>query len=534
MTDTERGRTDRAHLTVNNTLMGTGQLARAPELDSDYRRGYLAGMIRGDGHLGYGCAKGSTTPGPVAFRLALVDAQALHRAQEYLAGFGIPLEERLFQAAVGARQQVNCIRTGIRSSVERIHELIAWPLDPTPSWRRGFLAGIFDAEGSYSCGALRISNTDQELIDWTTASIVGIGLSYAMEQTAGTNRRVHVVRVTGGLTAHLRFFHTVCNAISRKRDIEGVAIKSNAALDVASIEPVGQMPLFDITTGTGDFIANGVVSHNCFARPFHEYLGFSAGLDFETKILVKQQAPELLRRELMSPKWQPQLLVMSGVTDCYQPSERKLEITRRCLGVLAEFRNPVHIITKNHLVTRDVDHLGELASYQAASVTLSITTLDPEVARRMEPRASAPRERLEALTRLREAGVPCGVNVAPVVPGITDHELPAILTAAKDAGAVWGTFMFVRLPHAVKDLFQDWLAEHYPDRKEKVLARIRALRGGKLNEGQFGKRFRAEGVFAEQMQQLFEATARRLDLPRGGPELSTEAFRRPGQQLGLF
>jgi DNA repair photolyase len=194
----------------------------------------------------------------------------------------------------------------------------------------------------------------------------------------------------------------------------------------------------------------------------------------------------------------------------------------------------VAIVTKNHLVTRDVDHLGELARHQAAAVTLSITTLDNEVARRMEPRASAPRERLEALTRLREAGIPCGVNVAPVIPGITDHELPAILAAAKDAGASWAAFMFVRLPHAVKDLFQEWLEEHYPERKEKVLARIRALRGGKLNESQFGKRFQPQGVFAEQLALLFEATCKRLDLPRSGPELSTESFRRPGQQLGLF
>ena len=324
-------------------------------------------------------------------------------------------------------------------------------------------------------------------------------------------------------------------AVARTNGIVGRVVQASPALAVRSIGPLSRrVELFDITTVTGDFIAEGVVSHNCFARPFHEYLGFSAGLDFETKILVKEQAPELLRRELMSPSWQPQLLVMSGVTDCYQPSERKLEITRRCLGVLAEFRNPVHIVTKNHLVTRDVDHLGELASFGAASVTLSITSLDPEVARKMEPRASAPRERLEALTKLRDAGIPCGVNVAPVVPGITDHEMPAILAAAKDAGASWGTFMFVRLPHAVKDLFQDWLGEHYPDRKEKVLARIRALRGGKLNESQFGKRFHPEGIFAEQMQQLFEATIRRIDLPRSGPELSTESFRRPGQQLGLF
>jgi DNA repair photolyase len=438
------------------------------------------------------------------------------------------VDEFVFQRAVGDRQQMNAVRTQSLAKVQRICELLAYPTHPSPSWRCGFLAGIYDAEGSYSSGILRISNTDQRIVDTITDSLRTLGLGFALEARSLENRKpIQVVRLSGGLPACLRLWHSIGNAIARKRDFEGAAVKSSAALEVESIEPLGDtVQLFDITTGTGDFIADGVVSHNCFARPFHEYLGFSAGLDFETKILVKEQAPELLRRELMSPKWEPQLLVMSGVTDCYQPSERKLEITRRCLGVLAEFRNPVHIVTKSHLVTRDVDHLGELASFGAASVTLSITSLDPEVARRMEPRASAPRERLE--------GIPCGVNVAPVVPGITDHELPAILAAAKDAGAVWATFMFVRLPHAVKDLFQDWLSEHYPDRKEKVLARIRALRGGKLNEAQFGKRFRAEGVFAEQMEQLFEATARRLDLPRGGPELSTASFRRPGQQLGLF
>jgi DNA repair photolyase len=225
---------------------------------------------------------------------------------------------------------------------------------------------------------------------------------------------------------------------------------------------------------------------------------------------------------------------MSGVTDSYQPAERKLEITRRCIAVLAEFKNPVHIVTKSHLVTRDVDHLGELARHQAASVTLSVTSLDPEVSRRMEPRASSPRDRLDAIAKLNAAGIPAGVNVAPVIPGLTDHEVPAILAAAKEAGAMWAAMLMVRLPFAVKDIFQDWLAEHYPAKKDKILARIRAMRGGKLNEGEFGKRFHPEGVFVEQLQQLFAATCRRLELPRSGPELSTEHFRRPGQQLGLF
>ena len=272
----------------------------------------------------------------------------------------------------------------------------------------------------------------------------------------------------------------------------------------------------------------------CYARPFHEYLGFSAGLDFETKILVKPEAPELLRRELMAPSWQPQLVVLSGVTDCYQPAERRLRITRRCLEVLAELRNPTAVITKNRLVTRDADLLGELARHQAAAVTLSITTLDPDLARRMEPRASSPRDRLAAVSELAAAGIPVGVNVAPVIPALTDHEMPAILAAAKEAGAGWAKYLVVRLPFAVKDLFQEWLAEHFPERKEKVLSRLRDLRDGKLNDPRFGKRPTGEGPFADGMRQLYETTCRRLELPTRGPDLSADSFRRPGQQLGLF
>jgi DNA repair photolyase len=273
----------------------------------------------------------------------------------------------------------------------------------------------------------------------------------------------------------------------------------------------------------------------CYARPYHEYLGFSAGLDFETRILVKEDAPELLREELASPRWQPKVVAISGVTDAYQPIERRLELTRRCLEVLAEFRNPVVIVTKNQLVTRDIDLLKELASCNAAAVCVSVTTLDAELARVMEPRTSTPANRLEAIRVLTEAGVPVRALVAPVIPGLTDHEIPSIIQAASDAGARHAGYVVVRLPHGVKELFERWLEDHFPDRKKKVLNRIRAIRSGRLNDPNFGSRMRGEGVFAEQINSMFKLACRRFGIEFGAPELSTAAFRRPPQpQLSLF
>jgi DNA repair photolyase len=273
----------------------------------------------------------------------------------------------------------------------------------------------------------------------------------------------------------------------------------------------------------------------CYARPFHEYLGFSAGLDFESRIMVKADAPALLRAELSSPRWQPKTIALSGVTDPYQPVERKLKLTRGCLEVLAEFRNPVCIATKNSLVTRDLDLLGELARHQAVSATLSITTLDPALRRVLEPRTAPPASRLDTLTALAKAGVPAGVLVAPVIPGLTDHELPRILRAAAEAGARYASYVVLRLPHAVAGMFEDWLATHCPTKREKVLNRIRAMRDGELNDARFGTRMRGEGWQAEQVNRLFHVACRRAGLPEEGPTLSTAFFRRPaGMQLGLF
>lgn len=272
----------------------------------------------------------------------------------------------------------------------------------------------------------------------------------------------------------------------------------------------------------------------CYARPYHEYLGFSAGLEFETKIMVKRRAAELLRRELALPKYRPQVLAMSGVTDCYQPAERHFRITRSCLEVLADFRNPVTIITKNFLVTRDLDVLKELAMFDAVHVYISITTLNTELAAKMEPRASRPSHRLRAIELLAKAGVPVGVLVAPIVPGLNDREIPSVLEAAKAAGATEAGFTMLRLPYGVKDVFQEWLKLNFPEKLDRIVGTVRAVRGGKLNVSDFGSRMRGEGPYAEQVHQMFHVFRERLGYGARHRGLRTEHFRRPGEtQLTL-
>jgi DNA repair photolyase len=274
----------------------------------------------------------------------------------------------------------------------------------------------------------------------------------------------------------------------------------------------------------------------CYARRYHEFLGWSSGLDFESRILIKPRAPALLRAELSSKRWKPEKLACSGVTDCYQPVERRLRITRGCLEVLAEFRQPVALITKNHLITRDTDLLAELAKWNAGAALLSITTLDPALAAALEPRASSPRMRLQAIRTLRDAGIPAGVSVAPIIPGLNDHEMPAILEAARDAGAVFAAYTIVRLPGSVTSVFQQWLARNVSaEAADKILRRIRDLRGGKLNDLRPGVRMRGEGELADQINRLFKVTARRLGLNRMRPEITGAHFRRVERgQMELF
>lgn len=271
----------------------------------------------------------------------------------------------------------------------------------------------------------------------------------------------------------------------------------------------------------------------CYARPTHEYLGYSAGLDFESRILVKKNAAELLRKELLKPSYQPEVINISGVTDCYQPAERKFRVTRACLEVLNEFRNPFTVITKNHLVTRDLDLFASMAEINGTAVFITVTSLDPDLTAILEPRTSRPSARLEAIRALSGAGVSVGVLIAPVIPAITDHEMPSILEAAAGAGAKFAAFTPVRLPLSVAPLFAEWLGNHFPDRKEKVLSRIKSMRGGKLNDPNFSSRMQGEGEFADLLGQVFARYTKKYGLNQKELRLSTEYFQTPGGQLSL-
>ncbi|MCX6133137.1 MAG: PA0069 family radical SAM protein [Ignavibacteriales bacterium] len=273
----------------------------------------------------------------------------------------------------------------------------------------------------------------------------------------------------------------------------------------------------------------------CYARPTHEYLGFSSGLDFETKIMVKHDAHVLLEKQFRNRNWKPQIVMMSGDTDCYQPIERKLGLTRKCLEVFLQYRNPVSIVTKNALVQRDIDILKQLASLNLVLVTLSITSLNHDLIRRMEPRTSTPAKRLETVEMLATAGIPVGVNVCPIIPGLNDTEIPSIVQEAARRGARYASSTMVRLPNAVKDLFIDWLQREMPERAPAIVNRIRDIRNGNLSCSDFGERLRGEGQIAEAIGQLFHTVCKRLHLNDAKASLSTDQFRSPADaQMEIF
>jgi DNA repair photolyase len=457
---------NRPHLTTSNSLLGTGRFADRPRQDHDYRRGYLCGLIRGDAHLGahdYSRPNGRQYTMHV-FRPAITDFEALRRAQRYLEDIGVTVSERELKVAAGYRP-LRSISSGSRASFETIRELIRWPHSPSKSWRKGFLAGIFDAEGS--CGsenALRISNTDGFISHWTRESLERLGFDTVVETQRPNG--VRVVRIRGGLKERLRFFHLTDPAITRKRTIEGLALKSDARTRVVSVEPLGmELPLYDITTGTGDFIADGVVSHNCFARPTHEYLDFNAAEDFEREIVVKVNVPEVLRAELARPSWKGEAVALGTNTDPYQWVEGRYKLMRGIWEALRDARNPCSILTKSPLVLRDLDLLKEIADVTEVGACLSVPTLDEKAWRATEPHTPNPRARLEAVAELNRAGIPAGILIAPLMPGINDapEQVERIVALATEAGAVHigGNTLFLR--GSVREIFFDWLREHRPD-----------------------------------------------------------------------
>jgi DNA repair photolyase len=536
VTGSEHGKYRRPHLTLNNKLMGTGQFTAPPDGGPDYRRGYLCGMIRGDGHVGsYSYPRLGRAHGEVhRFRLALVDLEAIRRAQMYLAGLAVPTDEFAFAEAVGERRALTAIRTSTRAGVASVESIIAWPRSASDEWCKGFLGGIFDAEGSFSRGVLRICNTDPAIVDQITSCLRRFGFAFETRLTINA-KRLQYVRLLGGLREHLRFFHTVDPVITRKRIIDGMAIKGDAPLRVVAIEPLGvDLPLYDITTGTGDFIANGVVSHNCFARPTHTYLNFDAGRDFERRIVVKVNAPEVLRRELRKKSWTGAHVAMGTNTDPYQRCEGRYRLTRGVLEVLRDYANPCSVLTKSPLLLRDLDLFVELAGTAGFSANLSIGTLDEEVWRRSEPGTPHPRARMAAVKQLVAAGIPCGILMAPILPGISDspEQLRAVVRAAADAGAGHLTPLTLHLRPGVKEEFLPWLEEAYPELVPDYRRLYRGSNAPKAVREEIADRVRAEKrrhpAFASPTT---PATARRLPDPQ--PRDSPAPDAEPATQLSL-
>ncbi|MCP2304210.1 intein C-terminal splicing region/intein N-terminal splicing region [Actinokineospora globicatena] len=406
----------RPHLTAGNKLMGTGRFALPPKDTADYRRGYLSGIARGDGTVAE-------------------SERAAARVAEYLTGdFALTLP-------------------------------VEWPRTPTDEWRKGLLAGAFDADGTFSHRILRLPNLGDRALAAVKEALETFGFSYATESRRAAGGKT-CVRVDGGLAEHLRLFHTTDPAATEKRSIDDAAIKSGAQLGVVSIEPLGlDLPLFDITTGTGDFIANGVVSHNCFARNSHTYLDMDAGRDFDSQIVVKVNAPQVLTRQLASPRWDGSPVAMGTNTDPYQRAEGRYRLMPGIIGTLAKHGTPFSILTKGTLLNRDIPLLRAVSADVPVWLGVSVALLDRELQRVLEPGTASPQARLEMVRRLNDAGLSCGVAVAPVLPGLTDsvEQLDALFSEIAAAGTTSVMVTALHVRPGTREWFAAWLAREHPE-----------------------------------------------------------------------
>ena len=462
----ERGRWRRPHLTTNNSLIGVGSIGKPPHQSPAYQRGYVCGIVRGDGTIGhYSYPRGRRRGRIHSFRLALADFEALRRAQLFLENLATRLEEHEFSAArvaVGAKP-MRMIRTAARDSVERIEELCAWPTHPDPDWTKGFLAGIFDAEGSNS-GCVRIANSDPEIINRIVGGLGRFDFEAGVEPARPNG--VTNVRLRGGLRERMRFMQLVDPAITRKRAVDDVALKSDAELGVVAIEPLPtRTRLYDITTGTGDFIANGVVSHNCFARPTHTYLDLNAREDFEREIVVKVNVPELVRAELRRPSWKGEHVALGTNTDPYQWVESRYRLMEGIWEAMRDFANPCSVLTKSPLLLRDIELMKQIGERTEFVANLSIPTLEEKAWRATEPHTPHPRKRIEAIAELRKAGIPVGVLIAPIIPGVNDSpgQVEELAEACGEAGAESIGGVGLHLRGEVREIWFDWLRQYRPD-----------------------------------------------------------------------
>jgi DNA repair photolyase len=408
----------RPYLTSGDRLMGVGRFAEPPKTDPDYRHGYLSGVIGGVGHLP-------------------ADPQAARRASGYLAELGVPAREFV---------------------AER-------PFAPSVGWRKGFLAGMVDVDGGCDeAGAPRLSHPDRLIFEEIRAGLSNLGFGYVIEPPDPAG--VTCLRLSGGLVERLRFLHTVDPATTGRHSIEGAAVTGGAPLRVTSIEALGlELPMFDITTGTGDFVANGVVSHNCFARNTHTYLDFDAGHDFDSQIVVKVNAPELVRRELAAPRWAGEHIAMGTNVDCYQRAEGRYRLMPGIIEALRDAANPFSILTKGTLILRDLPLLEEAAERTDVSAAVSVGSVDRELWRLIEPGTPAPAKRLEVCATLNDHGIGCGVLMGPVIPYLTDtpRRLDATVRAIAATGATSVSAIALHLRPGAREWFMDWLRAAHPE-----------------------------------------------------------------------
>lgn len=480
--DAENGQ--RPHLTPNNRLMGFGIGASdgAPvDMKSDaYRRGYLAGMIRGDGMIFHGVYPSARRVRQIhMFRLALKDAEGLSRTRTFLELEGISTHLRPFTVATDTRAEMMAIHTASRSQVERVEEIITIPISPDRAWRTGFLAGIFDAEGSCSRGVLRISNKDTEIVHLITSSMTALGIPHVSEPPRPNG--VRCIRVVGGLPQRQRFFDLTQPVIARKLSVEGQAVKSVADLRVVAVEPLGETrDLIDITTGTGDFIANGVISHNCFARGTHEYLDLDGGGDFDSQIVVKTNVAEVLAKELRRGNWQHESVALGTNTDPYQRAEGRYKLMPDIIRTLAESGTPFSILTKGTLIRRDIPLLVDAAKHVPIDVQMSIAMYDDALQHSIEPGTPSTQARLDTVRALTDAGFRVGVFLMPVLPHLTDSvaAVDHALQRIQDTGADHVIYGALHLRAGVKPWFMQWLQREHPE----LMSSYRGLYPGAASE----------------------------------------------------
>jgi DNA repair photolyase len=445
----------RPHLTPNDKLLGFGRFATPPVESGAYRRGYVCGMARGDSRL-------------------LADPRAMQRMMDYMPDpHGATRQPEVAQAVGWALTEPALDDLPDHDPVD---EMIDWPRAASDDWCKGFLAGIYDAQGSSSRGMLRIGNSDPEILDWTAWCFWRLGFKTVTDDPGRRSGR-QTVRLLGGARERMRFMHIVDPATTSDCSLAGMTVKSDKRLGVAAIEPLGiDLPLFDITTGTGDFIANGVVSHNCFARPTHKFLDMDAGRDFEREIVVKVNVPEVLRKELARPSWKREHVALGTNTDPYQWVEGRYKLMPGIWEAFRDFRNPCSVLTKSPLLLRDLPLMKEIQEVTSITASLSIPTLDEKAWRATEPHTPNPRARIEAVAELNRAGIPCGVLVAPLMPGINDspEQVERILELCAEAGATHVAGIALHLRGEVHGIFMDWLRSQRPDlvpRYEKLYAR---------------------------------------------------------------